>query len=130
VVVVEYHPVLGMYDEQLRRVWSYDTGGEPIAWEEGIGDYVAQTGSTATGYEEGVTDFTNPHGCYEWSWPIASVVTALLEAGLRLTALREWTYMNGWKAFDEMKELPGRRWTLPDGVPSLPLMYGLAGVNE
>ena len=45
--------------------------------------------------------------------------------GLRLREFHEYAYTNGWKPFTEMKPLAGRRWTMPDGKPSLPLMYGL-----
>jgi hypothetical protein len=53
------------------------------------------------------------------------VIQTAKEAGLELTALREWTHANGCKLFETMIERPGRRWTLPDGVPTLPLIYGL-----
>jgi hypothetical protein len=29
-----------------------------------------------------------------------------------------------------MKALPGRRWTMPEGMPKLPLMYGLVAVKQ
>jgi hypothetical protein len=49
-----------------------------------------------------------------------------LKAGLGIREFREYSYSNGWKPYAEMKLLPGRRWTMPDGKPSIPLMFGLA----
>jgi SAM-dependent methyltransferase len=126
VVIVEFHPVASIFDEDLKMGWNYDNNREPFREEEGIGDYVADTGDMSSGYETGVENFRNPEHVYEWAWGIGDVVTALIHAGLELTVLREWTYMNGWKRYHEMKQLPGRRWTLPDGMPNMPLMYGLA----
>ncbi len=52
-------------------------------------------------------------------------MTALTEAGLLVTALREYPWSNGERAFDDMRELPGRRMIAPESVPELPLMYGI-----
>jgi hypothetical protein len=38
------------------------------------------------------------------------VVTALAEAGLRITALEEYPYANGERKFADMRELPGNEW--------------------
>jgi hypothetical protein len=73
-----------------------------------------------------VPDFQNPYPAHEFQWGIGEVVTALLAAGLTLEALREYPYANGARLFHRMQELPGRRLAPPDGVPSLPLMYGIA----
>jgi hypothetical protein len=45
---------------------------------------------------------------------------------LRILALEEYPYSNGERPFDGMRELPGRRRFVPsEGVPELPLMYGI-----
>jgi hypothetical protein len=73
-----------------------------------------------------VRDFKNPYPTHEFPWGIGEVVTALLEAGLALTALREYPYANGCRQFSNMRELPGHRMIPPEDVPNLPLMYGIA----
>jgi hypothetical protein len=73
-----------------------------------------------------VVDFCNPHPSHEFAWGLADVVTALLDAGLALEALREWPYSNGFAPYEGMRPLPGRRWAPPQGVPEMPLMYGVA----
>jgi SAM-dependent methyltransferase len=128
-VLVEFHPLIHTMDESMRFVWPYSGGGEPITVAEGIGDYVEQSREAlahGSEYRDGVVGFVNPHPTVEFAWGLADVVTALLEAGLALEILREYPYMNGWKVFDEMRALPGRRFGTPEGVPDLPLMYGLA----
>jgi hypothetical protein len=38
---------------------------------------------------------------------------------------REYTFVNGAKLFEQMREQPGRRMYLPENMPSVPLMFGL-----
>jgi SAM-dependent methyltransferase len=122
-VVVEFHPVSSCFDENFQLTWNYDNQREPFE-DEGVNDYVAETGQTFTGFEQGVEDFKNPEKCYGWNWGVGEMVSAVLGAGLRLTALSEWTHSNGFRPYKKMRELPGRRWGLPEGTPNLPLMYG------
>ena len=42
------------------------------------------------------------------------------------TLLHEWPYSNGFAPYEGMWPLPGRRWAPPEGVPEMPLMYGVA----
>jgi SAM-dependent methyltransferase len=127
-VLMEFHPVLGMFDTDLSLRYPYSSGGEPIPFAEGIGDYVADSGDglLPADAERGVEGFRNPHPVCEFTWGMADVVQSLIDAGLRIHTLREWPYSNGWKPFDQMQPEPGRRWRLPDGIPSIPLMFGLA----
>ncbi len=126
-VLVEFHPVLGMFDTDRSLRYPHSSGGEPLPTAEGIGDYVAESadGLVPGGSAGGVEGFRNPHPTYEFTWGLGDVVQATVDAGLRIDVLREWPYANGWKPFDEMAPEPGRRWRLPDGVPALPLMFGL-----
>ena len=60
---------------------------------------------------------------HQFIHPVASVVQALLEAGLRLTMLREHNTL-AWKAFANMVETDGRLYRLP-GKSWLPLSFSL-----
>ena len=130
-VLVEFHPAATMLDERMRIAYPYSTGGEPIVVEEGVGDYVAESaaGLTPSGRAEGERGFRNPRRSFEYQWGVGEVVQALLDAGLRLERLREWPYSNGWAMFDGMRAEAGRRFRAPEGVPDLPLMYGIAAVR-
>ncbi|HZY65430.1 MAG: class I SAM-dependent methyltransferase [Actinomycetota bacterium] len=126
-VLVEFHPVADVFDEDWNLVNDYPSGGEPLPLEEGVGDYVAESdgGLTPAGFIEGVRGFENPEGCHLFRWGVGEVVTALAGAGLRTVTLEEYPYSNGERKFRRMRELPGRRMVPPEGVPHVPLMYGI-----
>jgi len=130
-VLVEFHPAAMMYDEELRLRFPYSSR-EPIEYEEGVGDYVAFSGDglIAGEWTEGVRDFRNPHRSYDFQWGVAEVVQALIGAGLRIDALREWTYSNGCTPFRGMRSEPGRRFRMPEAYPDLPLMYGVSARRD
>jgi SAM-dependent methyltransferase len=128
-VLVEFHPVAAMFDEELRLRYPYACAGKPLAWEDGVGDYVARSGDGllhGAEYREGIVDFRNPHPSYEFLWGLGDVVGALLGAGLTLETLREYPYANGCTFFPGMRTEDGRRFHLAAGVPEFPLMYAVA----
>lgn len=129
-VLVEFHPVPNMFDEQMQLEWPYSNGGEPIPGE-GVGDYVAyaKDGLVPWGFEEGVSGFVNPQPGVDFAWGIADVVTALLEGGLRLDVLREYPYANGCPRFANSVEGEGRRFYPPPGAPSMPGMYAIVATK-
>jgi SAM-dependent methyltransferase len=126
-VLVEFHPFAMVFEWDWSHKVPYFAEGAPLTFEHGVGDYVALAGEALapSGYVEGVKDFVNPHRGHEFLWGIGEVATGLLDAGLAITALREYPYMNAARLFDRMRELPGKRMVPPEDVPNLPLMYGL-----
>ncbi|MBS1167424.1 MAG: SAM-dependent methyltransferase [Proteobacteria bacterium] len=123
--LVEFHPFAMVFDPEWRPHYDY-FGGAPIE-EPGVGDYVAESGTGLTPGEiaDGVVGFQNPHRSYEFAWGISDVVSALLAAGLRLERLTEYPYANGWRGFERMADIGGRRMVPPDDMPRLPMMYGI-----
>ncbi|ARF89745.1 class I SAM-dependent methyltransferase [Burkholderia cenocepacia] len=125
--MIEFHPFSLYFDEQWQPRYDYfksDATEEPA----GVGDYVAASG-TGLGEQHdhpGIVGFANPHPSYEFMWGIGDVVNALVSAGLAIERLNEYPYANGWKGFDGMRELEGRRMVPPEGMPRLPLMYAIA----
>jgi SAM-dependent methyltransferase len=126
-VTVEFHPIEMMFDEEFRHQLPYSTHGRPITWEEGVSDYVAESRPAIAppDWVDGVQGFQNPHGAHEFAWATSEIITALLVAGLRLEHFREYDYCNGFRPYTRMKDLGQRRWTVPDGTPSIPFMYSL-----
>ncbi len=126
-VLVEFHPASNMFDRQWRLAHPYPAGGRRLALP-GVGDYVGESrgGLTPSGFLPGMRQFENPEPCYLFQWGLGEVVTALASAGLTITALHEYPYVNGERPFDDLRAAPGRRMLPPEGVPALPLMYGLA----
>ena len=82
-------------------------------------------GLTPAEFEEGVRGFGNHESCHLFRWGLGEIVTALAGAGLRVEVLREYLYSNGERPFPRMRELPGSRMVAPEGVPVVPLMYGI-----
>ncbi len=126
-IVIEFHPVYIMFGDHWQPENDY-MGGTRATYDDGIGDYVAMSGKALapSGYLEGVVDFKNPKPVHEFSWGVADIVSAMLDAGLRLEVLREYPYSNGGRLRADMRELLGNRFTVPDGMPQLPLMLGVA----
>jgi SAM-dependent methyltransferase len=128
---IDFHPVAMAFDERWNHAYPYFREGRPETWEVGVGDYVAMAGEALapSGYLEGVKDFKNPHRSHEFQWGIGEIVTALLDAGLTLAALREFPYSNAAVLFERMRETPGKRMIPPEDIPALPLMFGIAAVK-
>ncbi|ARV58237.1 SAM-dependent methyltransferase [Nostocales cyanobacterium HT-58-2] len=127
VVLMDFHPAAMMFDKDFSHKFSYFGEGKYLTWEDGISDYVAESGTSLApwGYETGIENFRNPHRSHEFQWGLGEIVTALLQAGLTLEVLQEYPYANGCKLFERMREASGRRMFPPDDVPNLPLMYGI-----
>jgi SAM-dependent methyltransferase len=127
-VLVDFHPASDVFDERWDHARAYPSGGARLLLEEGVGDYVAESGGglTPVGFVEGEQDFENPHHGYIFRWGLGEVVTALAEAGLRIAELKEYPYVNGERPFSDMRELPGRRMAPPEGMPAVPLMFSVS----
>ncbi len=131
-VLVEFHPILGLLDGVFSGDWSQAgdyLGGKHLAFDVGIGDYVAMSGAGLTLDGRPIpkaAEWVNPNPSHEFAWGIADTLSALLEAGLTLTAVHEYPYCNGYKPFpDRMIEGPGRRMTFGEGMPQIPLMFAV-----
>lgn len=128
--LVEFHPTSNMFDAEWRLARSYPQDGRTLAID-GVGDYVGASGAGLTpgGFAEGVRDFQNPEPAHLFQWGVGDVVTALAQAGLRIEVLREYLFVNGERPFTHMRTLPDHRLAAPDGVPDVPLMYGLSALR-
>lgn len=122
---LEFHPFAMIFNEQWQPFYDY-FNMEPVE-EDGVGDYVAEsgTGLAPENSESGVVDFRNPHRSYEFYWGVGEVVSALVRAGLALERMVEYPYSNGWRGFEGMRDIGGRRMAPPEDMPRIPLMYGL-----
>ena len=129
VVLVEFHPVLSMLadDDPLRLAYPY-MGGERLEFDDGVSDYVEQSGDSFTmnqGQPVALPPFENPHPVHEFFWGIGNIVTALLDTGLQIDSLTEYPYSNGYKPYPGMQELSGKRIVMPEGFPTAPLMFSI-----
>jgi SAM-dependent methyltransferase len=128
-VVVDFHPIsLSLDDDWVLRFpySSFDGTPDYVVWDDGVGDYVALEMQQANPDSEiaGVRGFENPHPSFEFAWGLADILTALLGSGLKITSVREYPYSNSG-------HIPGMRlndagkWVPPEGIPALPMMYGI-----
>jgi hypothetical protein len=126
-VLMEFHPFASIFEEDWSIKYDYFTSGKPMSWGDGIGDYVAMSGTALSpmGNMEGVKDFVNPNPCHEWIWTIENILQNIIAAGLSILVFKEYPYSNGAKLMNDMIEKPGRRMYPPSHLPALPLMYGL-----
>lgn len=126
-VLMEFHPFMMLFEEDWSLKYDYFTDGKSKHWEDGIGDYVALSGSALSpmGQMEGINNFINSNPCNEWTWKIQDILESAIQAGLVIQTFKEYPYSNGARLLDDMIEIPGRRMISPARLPSLPLMFGM-----
>ena len=112
--LAEFHPITWVFGDEDRTVelGYFDRG--PHHWHE-EGTYTdVRTGAVFEQTES-----------VEWQHPLEDVLTAVLGAGLVLESFHEHEFTL-YPRWPDMVSGPGGRHQLPDGEPSLPLIYSLA----
>lgn len=130
-VCIDFHALLNVFEMDWSLRYDY-FGGRPQRWDDGVGDYVGQSGDLLApmGFEPGIVDFHNPNPVTEFQHAPSEVITALLRAGLALESFAEYPYANGWRGRERMRELEGRRMAPPEDLPALPLMFSVTARKE
>jgi SAM-dependent methyltransferase len=111
----EFHPVTDMFAwESLAVERSYFDSG-PV-FDDSPGTYADLEADTVH------------NTTYEWLHPLGTVVTALIEAGLRIEFLHEHadTLFPRWPFLEHRDD---GSFVLPPGMPQMPLMYSLRAVK-
>lgn len=116
----ESHPITWALDdertdEQLVLRYPYFETSEPLFFDQ------------PTSYANRTVRLS-ASGSYDWNHGLGEVVTALLDAGLTLTALVEHDECE-WRALPWMVPTSGGRYALPDGRERVPLMYTLTAAK-
>ncbi len=111
--IVEGHPAAGVFsDTALTAEYDYfRDAAHPYEWND------------AGSYADGAAT-THHNLSYEWPHPIGSVVTSLIEAGLRIEFLHEFDFTL-WARWPFLERNEAGEYHLPAGMPRLPLMYSL-----
>jgi SAM-dependent methyltransferase len=113
--LLESHPVMNQMvaeDGRLHVGFDWQTPpSAPLAFDEA---------TTYTGDARRIQNTRN----YEWLHPLSDVVGSVLGAGLRLDFLREHDQV-AWRAFPGMIETGEDLFSLPDGMPKIPLAFSL-----
>ncbi|MCC7072647.1 MAG: class I SAM-dependent methyltransferase [Deltaproteobacteria bacterium] len=124
VVLLEFHPLAWSFDERFQLADPYFAPGRVFTLP--VSDYVGESGASLAPSGFVAQDAPpNPHAAHAFQHTVADIVTAAIEAGLTIEALREWPYANGCRLHAGLVAAEGARFTTPPGVPSLPLMLGV-----
>jgi SAM-dependent methyltransferase len=118
----EIHPVLWALDETREDAllvidYPYFEREEPLVWDE-AGTYVATD-----------TTFTQ-HRTHQWNHGLGEIVTALLEAGMELTALVEHDSVPLEALPGKMERVGAKEWRVADRPWRLPHSYTLQAVKR
>ena len=110
--LAEFHPlhaILGDADLTVTYPYFHDAD-EPLTWEED-GTYADLDADTVH------------NRTVEWTHGLGEVVTALVDAGFRIELLHEFahTLFPRWPFLERR----GDEYHLPEGMPSIPLMYSV-----
>ena len=114
--MVEFHPIVGVFDSDpavtdLQVRYPYFPTPEPLRFDDD-GTYADRSAKL----EHRVT--------YSWPHPVSEVVTALIDAGLRIEFFHEFPFTTeAWFPFMEETEHRSYRLTKHDG--SVPLLYSI-----
>lgn len=109
--MVEFHPVLWMYDDAFEKIaYSYFHTEEPIE-DDSQGSYA-----------DPAADFT--HKSYGWNHPLSDVINALIANGLTLEFLHEFPFST-YNCFPNMVRGKDGWWRLREPRDTLPMMYSL-----
>jgi len=127
-IIIDFHPFLLYFDNKWKPSYDYFFRG-PIE-ENGVGDYVDDSGDALKGPGtakdiEPKDKFENPHRSYEFFHGIGDIISTLINGGLSIDHFKEYPYVNGWKGFEDMKDIGNRRFETPSTIPKLPLMYSI-----
>jgi SAM-dependent methyltransferase len=113
--LMETHPFLAALEEEpsgeLSFKYRYFHRDEPTEWDDGDPDY-------ADG------DYVPKNPGYEWDWSVSDIVSALVNAGLRLELLNEYERLF-FRIFPSMTTEDGRWFRLPKYADKLPLLLTL-----
>lgn len=132
-VNVDFHPLVWGFDEQFHLHEPYFAPGH--AFSDPVSDYVgaSREGLAPSGFLAGEGDaaaYVNPHKAHSYQHPVADQLTAMIDAGLAITTVREYPYANGCRVIRSLVEREGRRFTMPDGVPNIPLMLAMVATRR
>ncbi|MCB8838003.1 bifunctional 2-polyprenyl-6-hydroxyphenol methylase/3-demethylubiquinol 3-O-methyltransferase UbiG [Aurantimonas sp. VKM B-3413] len=118
--LLEGHPVMNQMEwEDGRFVATFDRAtpeDRPLVFDEA---------ETYTGDARKLTNTRN----YEWLHPVADVVSAVIDAGLRLDFLHEHDRL-AWRAFPNMIETGEDLFELPEGAVRIPLAFSLGATKR
>jgi SAM-dependent methyltransferase len=121
--LVEFHPVL----QSLSPKPAPGNEAELLLRHDYLEGRGAIERSSTYTYTDGPALESAPHA-YEWTHGLGEVLTALIDAGLKISRLRE-SELLPWRRWDRMIQDDSGWWCLPPNDPRIPLSYGLRAIK-
>jgi ubiquinone/menaquinone biosynthesis C-methylase UbiE len=114
--IVEFHPVMGIFEKrddllELEVGYPYFATSEPMRFDDD-GSYADRSAKLSN------------RVTYSWSHSLADVVSALVNAGLRIDFLHEFAHCSE-QFFPFMEERSPGKWYLTKHHGSVPLLYSI-----
>jgi SAM-dependent methyltransferase len=111
--IAEFHPFSYVFDDEAQQLqYRYPYfATKPMRWD---------VAGTYTGSE----DKLDTHEDWEWTYRLGEVVTALIDAGLRLEFLHEHPF-TVYQQLPFLEKTGKMRWEFPNDENSIPLMFSL-----
>ena len=116
--IAEFHPAACMFSDESERLEVnedyFNNGVLTFPVEGSYADRMAPTQSKTS---------------YEWNYPLGTVVSSLISAGLRLEFLHEFDYTvyQGYKFLEQGED---GLWRVPAGMPRIPLLFSIRARKE
>jgi SAM-dependent methyltransferase len=120
--IAEFHPLVGIFDDadnttELKVRWPYFPQETPLRFE-GYGDYTDRNAKLSN-------DVT-----FEWPHPTSEVLTALIDAGLRIEFFHEFPTSSFAQLPGLMERIDEHTWRLSKHDGSVPLVYSIRATKE
>ncbi|MBU6219900.1 MAG: class I SAM-dependent methyltransferase [Bacteroidetes bacterium] len=116
-ILVEFHPVLWMLDDEFTFIAYSYFKGEPIIETKNT-TYTDQGSLQMNTFQE-----------ITWNHSLDEVMSALLAQGLKLTHFKEYPY-SPYPCFRNMKETKPGQYQISDLEDKIPMVYALTAENE
>lgn len=116
--IAEFHPFTMIFDDEGERVQQrypyFDEGAIVLPVQGSYADRGAEVQQKLS---------------YEWAYPLGQVITALIEAGLRIEFVHEFPFTI-FDAYPWVEKHDDGYYYPKAGIPSLPLMFSIRAVKE
>lgn len=113
-VIVDFHPFIWMYDDDLRYIKYNYFNVEPIIENES-GTYADKN-----------ADLSDP--MITWNHSLSEVVNSLIRAGLTIQNLNEYNY-SPYNVFKDMEEVGPKKYQISQFSDRIPLVFSIEAVN-
>ncbi|MGZ3883086.1 MAG: class I SAM-dependent methyltransferase, partial [Bacteroidia bacterium] len=114
-ILIEFHPVVWMFDEQLKTI-AYNYFNTEDIVEETSGTYADPSAPVKS-------------KTISWNHPLAEVLGAVLSQGLAIKDFREYDY-SPYNCFKNMKRLGRDQFVIEHLGRKIPMLYALDAIKQ